>query len=215
MSRLLGGALAWLVMSILSSGVLAQELSSDEGGSSYEQDGEIGYLEEEERGDEPDEESELVRLDRPWSGSRPITLQAHAGLIWYGPGLAAGLRVGLPLMKNGFVPSINNAIYLHLGADFYYARYLDANLDAHGGAGIGIPIALHWEFYFDARWSAYAELGVSIYIPPSFVAGGDFVDRLGGWIIGAVGGKWHASDRFALMLTLGTPYTVFGAVLSF
>jgi len=157
----------------------------------------------------------VVRVDRPFEGTRPLTLEVHAGAMWYGPGLAVGARFGIPLVHNGFVTSINNAVYLHLGADLYYARYQDDMGQDDAGIGFGVPLALHWEFYFDEKWSAFAELGVNIYFPASFLAGGDVVDRVGGWVLAAVGGKWHAGDAFAIQVSIGTPYTTFGAVFSF
>ena len=150
-----------------------------------------------------------VRVDRPHEGSRPVALEALFGAFWYGPGMVVGARVDLPLVKNGFVPTLNNAVFLTLGFDLYWARYIDADsLVWERGFGFGVPVALHWEFYFTDALSAFAEVGVNAYFPPSFVSGGDdLVDDAGGWVIAGVGGRWKFADWGALTVRLGTPHT--------
>jgi hypothetical protein len=35
-------------------------------------------------------------IEQPFSGQRPLTLGVHAGLAWYGTGVAFGARLGVP-----------------------------------------------------------------------------------------------------------------------
>lgn len=60
-----------------------------------------------------------VDIRTPHTGSRPFQLDVHAGFTWWGVGFASGARFGIPILNNGFVPSINNAVYINFGADFY------------------------------------------------------------------------------------------------
>lgn len=155
-----------------------------------------------------------VRVDRPHHGARPLVLDVHAGALYFGPALAAGFRVNIPLVSNGFLPNLNNAIYLSVGADLYWGRYVDQGVKERG-VGFGVPVAFHWEFYFTETLSAFAEVGLNIYFPPAWVGGGDLVDDAAGWFLAQVGGRWMFAEHAGLVVRLGTPYTVVGLALSF
>ncbi len=151
-----------------------------------------------------------------------MTLDIQVGPSWFGVGLATGVRLGIPLLKNGFVPTLNNAVYLSVGADFYFIRYrrcCGVDNDRVYGPGFGFPVALHWEFYFTEKLSAFAEVGANIFIGPWVFD--DAADDLrfghypGAWILFAVGGKFWINDNFALQVRLGTPYAAFGISLAF
>ena len=156
-------------------------------------------------------------IEQPHSGSRPVTLDIHVGPSWYGVGLATGVRLGIPLVKNGFISTLNNAVYLTVGADFYYIRY-NRGPDRRYGPGFGFPVGLHWEFYFTEKLSAFAEIGANIFIGPwTFDENADlgYGHYPGAWILFAVGGKFWVNDHFALMVRLGTPYAAIGMSLAF
>ena len=72
-------------------------------------------------------------IEQPFSGRRPLTLGVHAGFAWYGNGVAFGARLGVPLVHNGFVSTINNSVYLSVGADVYNADYGGSRGFAVGG----------------------------------------------------------------------------------
>lgn len=156
----------------------------------------------------------------PYTGTRPFQLDIHGGILWYGYGLATGLRFGIPVMHNGFIDSIDNAVYVNFGADFYYVDdvyWADGN--HHYGFAFGIPVTLHWEFYFSDMWSAFGELGFQVYFPPSLWdgnprGGGYYVDA-GAWIIGAVGGTLHFNEAIGLTLRIGNPYISLGLTFAF
>ena len=165
-------------------------------------------------------QNELI-IEQPHTGSRPVTLDIQIGPMWYGWGLATGARLGIPLVKNGFIGKLNNAVYLSVGADFYFIRYYRNRRmgnDRVYGPGFGFPVALHWEFYFTEKLSAFGEIGANIFIPP-WVFDDDADYGWGhypaAWFLFAVGGKFHINDHFALVARLGTPYTSFGISLSF
>ncbi|HAA53951.1 MAG TPA: hypothetical protein DCE42_04315 [Myxococcales bacterium] len=143
----------------------------------------------------------------PHQGGRPVTLDAPiAGFGYYGFGGAFGLRVGIPIVENGFVPTINNAVYINFGADLYpFGQYI----------AIGIPITVHWEFYFNDKWSAFAELGINIFLGDWVFGGQAFRFDAVNWLMFAVGGKFHITPSFALVLRAGNPYASFGISFSF
>lgn len=159
-----------------------------------------------------------VDISRPFTGQRPFQLDIHAGFEWWGVGFATGARFGIPIMNNGFVPSINNAVYINFGFDFYWARwrYVGAGNYWDYGAGFGIPVALHWEFYFNEHWSAFAEIGVNVYFHPRFLHGERYDVYDGGyWFLFAVGGSFHVNDWLLLTLRVGSPYIAFGVTFQF
>lgn len=149
-------------------------------------------------------------IRQPYRGRRPITLDAPiAGFEYLGFGGAFGARLGIPIVHNGFIPSINNAVYINFGLDVYWTSYKKAH-----GIALGIPITLHWSFYFNRRWSAFAELGVNVYFHGGLFRGEGFLFGPR-WLMSAVGGRFHISRNFALILRLGFPYTSFGLSWSF
>ncbi len=148
-------------------------------------------------------------VDDPFTGARPWHLGVHAGVSHFGPGLAAGARVGIPLVDNGFISTLNNAVFLSVGADLYYTRYRTGAGQDDAGLGVGVPLTVHWEFYFPRRWSAYAELGLNVFLSPSLLRDGEGIEA-GGWIAAAAGAVWRFADRAALELRLGNPYSAVG-----
>lgn len=150
-------------------------------------------------------------IQTPFAGQRPFQLDAHAGFAWNGFGFAGGARFAFPVMHNGFIPFLNNAAYVNVGADFYYIRV--PGITGYKGAyypGLGLPVALQWEFYFSDRWSAFAELGVNIFLDPWLFQGQGMRALAGYWIVAGVGGRYHFNDFIAITLRLGNPYAVFG-----
>jgi len=146
----------------------------------------------------------------PFQGERPGMFELHVGMAYYDFGMASGGRFGIPIVDNGFIQKINNAVFLSLGADFYLVKYRD---EPHGA--LGIPIALHWEFYFTEKWSAYGEAGINIFFHPSLFQGDGWTRSPEHWISGSVGGRFHINEHVALTLHVGTPYTSFGVLFKF
>jgi hypothetical protein len=85
----------------------------------------------------------------------------------------------------------------------------------HYGAGFGIPVTLHWEFYFNDTWSAFAEIGFQVFFHPRFFENGDFYADAGAWVIAMVGGSLHFSEAIALTLRFGNPYVAIGLTFQF
>jgi hypothetical protein len=163
-------------------------------------------------------------IDTPFTGSRPFQLDVHGGLAWYGFGFAGGARFGIPIVHNGFIPSLDNAVYLNFGIDTYFVddRYCyDWDNDfCQRNRGyrfaMGFPVTLHWEFYFNDTWSVFGEIGVQIYLPPSLFYRGyvEYYDHAGMWFVAAAGGTLHLGEVFALTLRVGNPYVAFGITLN-
>lgn len=162
-------------------------------------------------------------IDTPFTGTRPLQLDVHAGFTWYGLGFAGGARFGIPILHNGFIPSLDNAVYLNFGVDAYAIGWSGCRgrgcttFANEYGFALGFPITLHWEFYFNDSWSAFAELGFQIFLPPSLFYGDywDPGDHIGMWVIAAAGGSYHFNEAVAITLRLGNPYFAFGVTFQF
>jgi len=77
---------------------------------------------------------------------------------WYGGfPLAVGGRFYIPLVKQGFVPNLNDEFGLDVGVDL-------ALLFTYWGVGflIDIPVEAMWKLNLTSKFSAYAKLGVGL-----------------------------------------------------
>ena len=143
-----------------------------------------------------------------------IEIEVHGtfGLNYYGRGggggfgFGGGARVGIPLLDNGPIPSINNSLALSLGADLLYNTY-----DCGGGGTRNacvyftlIPeIMAQWNLYLTPILSVFVEAGVAPVI--SF---GSSADPFFFYPGVAIGGRVHfkGGTRLpALTVRLGFP----------
>ena len=149
-----------------------------------------------------------------------------------GTGLGAGLRVTIPIVKNGFIPTINNSIGISFGFDWlhyssghdvavgYCGRWIVgpnntricAQLAGPSGAPanyVFLPVAMQWNFWLHPKFSAFGEPGLVIYHRKA-----DYEDAgLGLAPMFDVGGRWHFSDVAALTFRFGYPTFSLGVSL--
>lgn len=141
---------------------------------------------------------------------------------YFSPGV--GVRFGIPLMRNGFVSSINNSVAINFGADLLF--WPCADRDQFGGCAVGLalqaPVVLQWSFMLAERFSLFTELGLA----PTFGLYSRFYNYdCGGpqafWCFGtpalAIGGRYHWRGQsqfptftfrfgFPVQLTLGVSF---------
>lgn len=154
-------------------------------------------------------------IKRPFGGIRPMQLDVHAGFAFVGKGLATGARFGIPLFHNGFIKTVNNAVYINFGLDLYFVSASYKHAKDEYAVGLGIPVTLHWEFYFTPRWSAFGEAGPNIFLHPGTLKGHGWDWSPGHWFTVAAGGRFFISEAIALTLRLGSPYSAFGVTFFF
>jgi len=140
-----------------------------------------------------------------------VEIEPHALLAWdgvyAGAGFGLGARFGIPIVSNGFVPTINNSVAISFGVDWtHYDCYFAGNCSADY---FTFPVVLQWNFYVSQHWSVFGEPGLFIYH--------GFVDcPLGDECLGLpqetgvlpaffVGGRYHFSDTVALTMRVGFP----------
>jgi hypothetical protein len=156
-----------------------------------------------------------VAIGDPFRGQRVSELNVHAGLSHRGLGPAAGVRFAVPIVDNGFVSSIDNAVYLTVGGDLLFEACVGGcgAKDDDYGVALAVPFTGRWQFNFTPRWSAYGEVGPNLYIHSGWFGKGHFPGpgHVGdAWVAFTVGGKWHFAPTVSLTLSLGAPYSQVG-----
>ncbi len=136
-------------------------------------------------------------------------------------GWGVGVRGSIPILQNGFVPSINNSVAIGFGLDWVHydlapyrggcarfeatANNVPVCVDAGGNGSANylyVPVVMQWNFWLHPRWSVFGEPGLAF----SHHSGGG----LGVEPDFAVGGRFHINDSIGLTLRLGYPATTFG-----
>ena len=149
-----------------------------------------------------------------------------------GTGFGAGLRVTIPVVKNGFVPSINNSVGVTFGFDYlHYSNGSGGDIaigpcaywvpgpgntqictQVAGTAGgpanyVYLPVALQWNFWLHQQFSVFGEPGfVMYYRKAEFEAD----SNVGVAPMLDVGGRWHFSKVASLTFRFGYPTFSFG-----
>jgi len=164
----------------------------------------------------------------------PVEIELHGLWSWthydYAPndGFGLGARFSIPIVKNGFIPSINNSVAIGFGVDWLH--YSGDNCYDYGGPHyhgpcydvgdanyVFFPVVMQWNFFVAKQWSVFGEPGLVIYhgffdycagAPAGFNCGNptstgvDFAFYLGG--------RYHVSEHVALVLRIGYPTFSFG-----
>jgi hypothetical protein len=144
-----------------------------------------------------------------------VELEPHA-LIGFGDVYGAttfglGGRAAIPIVQNGFIPSINNSVAIGFGLDvlFYQSCYYHGSCTA---TSLEIPVVLQWNFFVAERWSVFGEPGLYIYhgFLPDCPAGIACPTATG--VLPAIyaGGRYHISDSVSLTMRIGYPAFSFG-----
>jgi hypothetical protein len=163
-----------------------------------------------------------------------VEIEPHGLWSWthydYAPndGFGLGARFSIPIVKNGFIPSINNSVAIGFGVDWLH--YSGASCYDYGGRNyrgpcydvgdanyLFFPVVMQWNFFVAKQWSVFGEPGLVIYhgffdycagAPAGFNCGNptstgvDFAFYLGG--------RYHVSEHVALVLRIGYPTFSFG-----
>lgn len=168
-----------------------------------------------------------------------VEMEPHVDFGWanrYGSnnGFGVGARFGIPIVDNGFIPSINNSIAISFGIDWlrysgcYYGNgYFGNNNDIGCGASYFLfPIAMQWNFWLTPHWSVFGEPGLYIYhgVFDDYCANDarfknnnlcGYPTRTGIDFAAYVGGRYHFNDTVALTMRLGYPTLSLGVSFLF
>lgn len=147
-------------------------------------------------------------LDRS-DQERPMLLAIHAvipygSFFWGGFGIGVGGTFYIPLVKNGFIPPVNDEFGIDFGADLMF-------WPGYGGAvvSVNVPVSVLWTFHFTDTFAAYVKAGIALRIWP----GHPFPVFPDG--VGAVGLNWMFSKGMGLRAEVGYPGFKVGLLIAF
>jgi hypothetical protein len=130
--------------------------------------------------------------------------------VYAAGGFGVGARFAIPILDNGFVPTINNSVAIGFGLDLlhydscWHAGDCSANY-------IQIPVVLQWNFYVASHWSVFGEPGIIIFhgfFDDCSVDGRDCPGRPRQTSVEPalyVGGRYYFNDRVTLTMRVGFP----------
>ncbi len=149
---------------------------------------------------------------------RPLDASLLAGAPGFGlAGFGGGVRVGIPLLHDGFLPTTNEAVFVETGAEFIRWTFVPAkDFDT-----ITVPIHMRWNFYLDRDWTAYVAGGFEL---SYFLGRGAFKSPAGipffnvvqgGVLTAGVGGGilYNFSEAISMRVDVGLSFL--GAGLTF
>ena len=159
-----------------------------------------------------------------------VEIEPHLDFAFFLPragttGFGGGGRFTIPIVKNGFVPTINNSVGIGFGLDWlhyngcyypyiYQFGYCD-NLDS-----FWVPVVMQWTFFLSTHWSVFGEPGLS-FVYNNF---NDYCYNVQGQPVPCAagpshttvepviffGGRYHFSETAALTMRIGWPYASIG-----
>lgn len=155
-----------------------------------------------------------------------VELEPHGllgwGRAWGGAGLGLGARASIPIVRNGFVQTLNNSVAISFGID--WVRYSDCYYHWRGvGYGCGasffmFPVAMQWNFWLTEKWSVFGEPGLHVYhatydanwCDPRFL-GCAYPTTTSVDFAFYAGGRFHFNDKVSLTMRIGYPTLSVGA----
>jgi opacity protein-like surface antigen len=95
-----------------------------------------------------------------------FNLSAMVGPYWFfGFGYQVGGRAAFRIVNRGFIPMLNNSVFIEAGLFYQRATmdygWLGAPLEIVY-SGIRIPVVMRWDFQLNKSWIFYAAAGVGI-----------------------------------------------------
>jgi len=151
-----------------------------------------------------------------------------------GQGYGVGVRLTIPVIKNGFIGKINNSVGIGFGLDWvhwggcYYYYYYDPQFGyaCPDFNTFVFPVVMQWNFFLSKHWSVFGEPGLALEYGTWGSCPGYFIDNRGNPryyacpnapnhvtldpFILFIGGRFHFSDTVALTARVGWPYFSIG-----
>jgi hypothetical protein len=158
-------------------------------------------------------------ISRP--GDHPsysVEIEPHLLLGWGDTydsgGFGLGARFSIPVVQNGFVPTINNSVAISFGLDWLHFNgcWYNGNCEANY---FDFPVVMQWNFFVAQRWSVFGEPGLLVYAGSytSCTLQANCPHAPGGSGLEPaffIGGRYHLSDKMSLTLRIGFPSFSFG-----
>ncbi len=136
-----------------------------------------------------------------------IFLGLPYGYFYYGFPFGIGGRYLIPILHDGFLPSVNDSFSIEFGAD------LSGAVGTRFYPILGIPVEVMWQFHFTSKFSAYAKVGVVLefnFVP--YVCSGTIACR--GFVsaspIGNLGLVYKFTEKVSFRAEVGYPWIKVG-----
>ncbi len=131
------------------------------------------------------------------------------GYYYYGFPFGLGGRYLIPILHDGFLPSVNDSFSIEFGAD------LSGAVGTRFYPTLGIPVEVMWQFHFTQKFSAYAKLGavLEINFVPYVCAGnncGPIYSPVSAKPIANLGLMYKFSEKISFRAELGYPWVKVG-----
>jgi hypothetical protein len=157
-------------------------------------------------------------LKDPSPQQRPMMLSFFTGIeygyyAYYGFPLNVGGRFYIPLVQNGFIPSLNDEFGIEFGLDFNFTFVSNTYSYYHSSTVVGLafPVEAMYDFHFTRTFDAYVKAG--------FQFGSDFSDYLhDGFYFGfisAVGLRLKITEGMFFRAEAGYPWIKAGLGFAF
>jgi hypothetical protein len=69
-------------------------------------------------------------------------------------GFGAGMRVGIPVAHDGFIGSVNDAVFVEPGFQFAVWAGFDDSI-----VGVQVPVLMRWDFFLTREWTVFGSVG--------------------------------------------------------
>ncbi|WP_437569518.1 hypothetical protein [Sorangium sp. So ce542] len=109
------------------------------------------------------------------------------------PEFGLGFRATIELADPAFIPRLNNTVGISFGLDFTNCTYCRRDFT------IWSPVTMQWNFFFNDKWSAFADLGAVLRTD-------GFYDEVWFDFVTMVGGRYHFNDDISLTMRIGYPF---------
>ncbi|MFO0575410.1 MAG: hypothetical protein U1A78_15565 [Polyangia bacterium] len=175
--------------------------------------------------------------DKPFRGTRRnielnLRFSSYYGYGWYRDdfcngycgyygsyGVGPGFQLLFPILQNGPIPSINNALYLGVFTDFMFHGDYYGDYDLrYGFFSLPIGVLVQWRFYLFEILSVYANLGAGFW--PWFFRDDHFYYRGGGVLLRGfplfeLGLNLHFTKNIGMNFEFGYPAARIGLNIGF
>ena len=140
------------------------------------------------------------------------------GVYGIGYGIGVGVDLLVPILRNGFIPSLNNAFYVGVFVDPLF------NFGAYYGASMSVPIGAYaqWRFYLlkmfaSGDLSVFANLGLGVapVFPNAFGNCKGCSTGVDIFPLFQVGGLLNFTRNVGLRLAFGYPSVTIGVSIGF
>ncbi len=184
---------------------------------------------------QPTAEAQLV-ITQPFKGSRRdieinVRLSSYYGYGWYTDafcggrycgyygnyGIGPGFQMIFPILKNGFIPSLNNAFYLGFFTDFQFHPDGAGRFSSeYGFFSIPVGIFAQWRFYLLEKLSLFVNVGGGVW-PWIFSSNNVYYHDtiIRGFPLFEIGANFHFAKHVGLNVTLGYPAARVGLNIAF